>query len=151
MAQDGPRKAQGCPKMAPRWPKIAPRWPQEAPLEALLGPSWGSKSGSQRLQKCAFRLGETLCFALGGHLGEAATPTTNRRAPGRPKVAQRWARMAPRWPHGGPNMAPRWPTMAPLTQVKCLTDLNTFHDSPAYSINTKISQSAWVIFEPTMT
>ena len=78
--------------------------------------SWGQlgfKSGSQRLQTCAFRLGETLCFALGGRLGEAATPTTNRRAPGRPKVAPRWAKLAPRWPKDGPKMAPRWPQDGP--------------------------------------
>ena len=48
---------------------------QEAPLEALLGPSWGSKLGSQRLKECAFRVGETLFFAFGGRLKEKAKPT----------------------------------------------------------------------------
>ena len=48
---------------------------QEAPLEALLGPSWGSKLGSQRLKNCVFRVGETLFFAFGGRLKEEAKPT----------------------------------------------------------------------------
>ena len=48
----------------------------EATLEALLGPSWGAKSGSQRLQKCAFRKSEMLFFAVGGRLKEEAKPTT---------------------------------------------------------------------------
>ena len=48
---------------------------QKAPLEALLGPSLGSKLGSQRLEKCAFRISETQCVAFGGRLKEEAKPT----------------------------------------------------------------------------
>ena len=81
--QDTPREAQDRHKMGPRWPKMASRLPktapdgprkarggpkmalpslfgthveaQEAPLEALLGPRWGSKLRSLRLHNCAFR------------------------------------------------------------------------------------------------
>ena len=46
---------------------------QEAPVEALLGPSWGSKLGSRRLKQRTFRVGETIFFAFGGRLKEEAS------------------------------------------------------------------------------
>ena len=102
--QDGPKMAQDAqdaPKMAPRWPKIAPRWPQEAPLEALLGPSWGSKLGSRRLRTCAFRLGEMLFFVFGGRLGEEAKPTETKEPREEAKDGQK---EAPRGSRGGLGM-----------------------------------------------
>ena len=64
---------------------------QEAPLEALLGPSWGSKLGSQRLKTCAFRVGETLFFAFGGRLKEEAKPTKTEEPQEEAKDAQKVA------------------------------------------------------------
>ena len=64
---------------------------QEAPFEALLGPSWGSKLGSQRLKTCAFRVGETLFFAFGGRLKEEAKPTKTEEPQDEAKVGQKLA------------------------------------------------------------
>ena len=71
-SQEGPRWPQDGSKMAPGRPKMA----QDGPRKAVLGPSWGSKLGSQRFQKCVFRLRETLFFDVGGRLEEEAKPTT---------------------------------------------------------------------------
>merc|ERR1712217_857902 len=87
--------------MAPRWPKLGPRWPQEAPLEALLGPSWGAKLGSQRLRTCAFRVGEMLFFACGGRLGAEAKPTKTEEPQEDAKDGQK---VAPRGSRGGLGM-----------------------------------------------
>ena len=104
MGQDGPRWPQegpGWPQDGPRWPEMAPTWPQEALPEALLGPSWGSKLGSQRLRKCAFRVGETLFFAFGGRLGEEAKPTETKEPQEEAKDGQK---EAPRGSRGGLGM-----------------------------------------------
>ena len=45
------------------------------PKRPLLGPSWGSELGSQRLKRCAFRVSEMLMFAFGGRLKEEVKPT----------------------------------------------------------------------------
>ena len=74
---------------------------QKAPLEALLGPSWGSKLGSQRLKQCAFRVGETLFFARGGRLGAEATPTKTEEPQEEAKDCQK---VAPRGSTGGLGM-----------------------------------------------
>ena len=74
---------------------------QEAPLEALLGPSWGSKLGSQRLKKCVFRVSETLFFAFGGRLEEEAKPTKAEEPQEEAKDGQK---VAPRGSRGGLGM-----------------------------------------------
>ena len=84
------------PPWFPRGPSVVPPWP----LEALLGPSWGSMLGSQRLQTYAFRVGETLLFAFGGRLKEEAKPTKaeqpHEEATFRQKVAPRGSRGTPK-------------------------------------------------------
>ena len=82
---------------------------QEAPLEALLGPSWGSKLGSQRLKKCAFRVGETLFFAFGGRLKEEAKPTKAEEPQEEAKDAQKLAQRGSTPIIGGRNSGPRSP------------------------------------------
>ena len=82
---------------------------QEAPLEALLGPSWGSKLGSQRLKKCAFRVGETLCFAFGGRLKEEAKPTKAEEPQEEAKDAQKLAQRGSTPIIDGRNSGPRSP------------------------------------------
>ena len=101
MAQDGPKMAPRWPKMAPRWPKMAsdgrrkaqdgPKMAHDGPRKALLGPSWESKLGSQRLKTCAFRVGETLFFAFGGRLKEEAKPTKAEEPQEEAKDAQQLA------------------------------------------------------------
>ena len=52
---------------------------------------WGSKLESQRLKKCAFRVGETLFFAFGGRLKEEAKPTKAEEPQEEAKDAQKLA------------------------------------------------------------
>ena len=104
MGQDGsrwPQEGPGWPQDGPRWPEMAPTWPQEALPEALLGPSWGSKLGSQRLRKCAFRVSKTLFFAFGGRLGAEAKPTKTEEPQEEAKDGQK---VAPRGSRGGLGM-----------------------------------------------
>ena len=82
---------------------------QEAPLEALLGPSWGSKLGSQRLKTCAFRVGETLFFAFGGRLKEEAKPTKAEEPQEEAKDAQKLAQRGSTPIIGPRNSGPRSP------------------------------------------
>ena len=81
----------------------------EAPLEALLGPSWGSKLGSQRLKKCAFRVGETLFFAFGGRLKEEAKPTKTEEPQEEAKAGQKLAQRGSTTIIDGRNSGPRSP------------------------------------------
>ena len=78
--QDGPRELPGRPRMAPRrlyvgpsWLKLMPRWP-------LLGQKWSP-------QKTSKNQWFSLVF----------------RSPGRPRMVQDGAKMAPGWPQDGPG------------------------------------------------